>query len=92
MRLKYQYVVLIGDRKTVRELHTQMTSSTIMNLGSFNKTHPPLGSIIDRLRNKGKFLEVNQIRWRKKLNEGQAVTRDDMAHAEHDGRSEERDQ
>ena len=77
--LRYQYSVLIGDRKTVKELHIQMTTTTFADLGSLNKTRPPLGSIIDRLRNKGQFRDVNQVRWSRKPIEGQEITRESMA-------------
>lgn len=77
--LRYQYSVLIGDGKTVKELHIQMTTTTFADLGSLNKTRPPLGSIIDRLRNKGQFRDVNQVRWSRKPIEGQEITRESMA-------------
>lgn len=77
--LRYQYSMLIGDGGTVWDLHIKMTTATITSLGSLNKTHPPLGSIIDRLRNKGKFLEVNQMCWSRKPIEGQEIGRDNMA-------------
>ena len=77
--LRYQYSMLIVDGGTLRDLHIKMTTTTITGLGSLNKTHPPVGSIIDRLRNKGKFLEVNQMRWSRKPIEGQEIGRDNMA-------------
>ena len=77
--LRYQYSMLISDSKTVKELHIKMTTATVTSLGSLIKTHPPVGSIIDPLRKKGKFLEVNQIRWSKKPLEGQEIKRENMA-------------